>query len=106
MSGIDLFWLLLKISGLLTGVGLIRWQRGRHPYRSGYPIRMTPPSQPEDAPTATRTVHPVTHTTFIGVPRDTGLDYGRLNEALNWQDTPDNYKPQGDDHTGGPFGIL
>jgi hypothetical protein len=108
MSNADLFWLLLKIAGLLTGVGLIRWQLGRRPYRDGYRIRMTPPSQPEDAGAPARPpLAPETHTEWIGVPCDPGLDYSRLNDALNRQDTSvTDHRDQDDDHPGPSWGII
>jgi hypothetical protein len=104
MSDIDLFWLLLKIAGLLSAIGFARWWGQRKSYRSGYPIRLTPRAQPIEEPPPGRTRNPETHAEFNGVPCDPGLDYSRIGDALNAkpQDDPE----QDDQHPGPSWGII
>jgi hypothetical protein len=114
MSGIDLFWLLVEISLLLGGAGFGAWLIRRRPHlRDGRRAEILRDTHTHNYPgfeviseeDMTRP-HTETHTQWIGVPCDSGLDYGRLNEALNRQDDAPGYKPQGDGNPGGPFGIL
>jgi hypothetical protein len=58
-------------------------------------------------PTSGRTRNPETHEEFIGVPRDTGLDFTRLADALNRQDTSvTDHRDQDDDNPGPSWGII
>jgi hypothetical protein len=100
--------IIAKVSAVVIVGMLILWQLGRRPYRDGYRIRMTPPSQPEDAGAPARQpLDPETHTQWIGVPCDSRLDYDRLNEALNRQDTLTTDDRDQDDSNPGPsWGII
>jgi hypothetical protein len=107
MSDIELLGLIGQIGLVLLAGGFVGWLCRRRPYRDGRRASdYRTPEQP-DTPTTTRPLPTETHTEFNGVPCDPGLDYGRLADALNWDDAPGTtYKPQGDDHTGGPAGLY
>jgi hypothetical protein len=54
-----------------------------------------------------QTVITETHTEFIGVPCDSGLDLSRIADALNRQDTSTtDYRDQDDDNPGQSWGII
>jgi hypothetical protein len=116
MSDIDLFWLIGQIGLVLLVGGLLGWLCRRRPYRDGRRAEILRDTHTHNYPgfeviseeDMTRpTRHPVTETPFMAVPCDTGLDYGKISAALNWDDAPGTtYKPQGDDHTGGPAGLY
>jgi hypothetical protein len=58
----------------------------------------------DDARSHIQTVITETHTEFIGVPCDPGLDYSRIGDALNAKPPDD---PEQDDHHPGPsWGII
>jgi hypothetical protein len=42
--------IIAKVGLFISAVMLIWWQLRRKPYRDGYRIRMTPPSQPAEPP--------------------------------------------------------
>jgi hypothetical protein len=62
-----------------------------------------PPATPPHSPTVTTE----THAEWIGVPCDAGLDMGRIDAALNRQDTSvTDHRDQDDDHPGPSWGII
>jgi hypothetical protein len=116
MSDLELWVLIGQIGLVLLAGGFVGWLCRRRPYRDGRRAEIWRDTQTRHYPgieviseeDMTRPLPTETHAEFIGVPCDPGLDYGRLADALNRKDTSvtDNYKPQGDDHTGGPAGII
>jgi hypothetical protein len=108
MSDIDLFWLIGQIGLVLLVLLVLGWLCRRRAYRDGRRESMPVDSSPVDpaTPPHSQTVITETHAEFIGVPCDSGLDLSRIADALNSKDAPDTYKPQGDDHTGGPAGLY
>jgi hypothetical protein len=91
---------------VLVGM-FIGWLCRRRPYRDGRRASTDRPPEPPDAPPPGRTRNPETHAEWNGVPRDPGLDYGRLNDALNRQDTSvTDHRDQDDDHPGPSWGII
>jgi hypothetical protein len=115
MSDIDLFWLLVEIALVLTGLGFGGWLIRRRPHlRDGRRVEILRDTHTHNYPgfeviseeDMTRP-HGETHTAFIGVPCDPGLDFGRLADALNRQDTSvTDHRAQDDDNPGPSWGII
>jgi hypothetical protein len=108
MSDLELWGLIGQIGLVLLVLGGMGWMCRRRPYRDGRRASLPVDSSPVEPapPPHSQTVITETQTAFNGVPCDPGLDYSRLADALNRQDPPGTYKPQGDDNPGGPAGIF
>jgi hypothetical protein len=107
MSDLELWGLIGQIGLVLLVGGLLGWLCRRRPYRDGSRASADRPPETPDTPTTTRPLPTETHTEFISVPCDFGLDYGRLADALNRQDTSvTDHRDQDDDHPGPSWGII
>jgi hypothetical protein len=107
MSDLELWGLIGQIGLVLLVLGFVGWLCRRRPYRDGRRESADRPPEPTDAPTTTRPLPTETHTEFIGVPCDPGLDYGRLADALNRQDTSvTDHRDQDNTNPGPSWGII
>jgi hypothetical protein len=116
MSDLELWGLIGQIGLVLLVLGFLGWLCRRRPYRDGRRAEFLRDTHTHNYPgfeviseedMIRRTLPTETHTEFNGVPCDPGLDYSRLADALNRQDTSvTDHRDQDDDHPGPSWGII